>query len=183
MARGEGLIIFLLLFASLLPVLASDQKTYSFRDLWGGDIVLSAFPFGVKNLVANLSVFENETVVVRIFCSGEVILTLTVGSRSKRTVVGNNETVSVVAVENVSNITIGLVNTKDYEVIVFSNSTITIIEPEESGVEAPLISREQARIYGVAIVVIPILIMVWRSRTRRSVPSREELLEYVGVSG
>lgn len=179
MARGEGLIL-LLLFVSSFYILASDQRTYSFGDLWGGDIVLSAF--GVRELVANLSVFENETVVVKVFCDGEVLLTLTVGSRYEKSIVGNNETVSVVAVENVSNITISLINTENRQVTIFGNSTITILEPKEFG-GAPLISREQARLYGVAIVVVPILIMVWRSRTRRSVPSREELLEYVGVSG
>ena len=142
---------------------------------------MSAFPFGVKNLVANISVHANETVVVRIYSTDDVTLTLTVGGKRARKVVGNNETISVVAPENVSVINISLVNTKDHPVVVFGNSTITIYPPEAVGHAGSIVlSREQARIYGIVAVLIPIIIMVVRARKRRVVTGDEGLLEYVG---
>jgi len=180
--------VLILALISTLHVASTREyaREYTFGELWGGDIELSAFPFGVENLVANISVYANETVAVRIYSTDDVTLTLTVGEKKARRVVGNNETISVVAPEDASTINISIVNTKDHPVVVFRNSTITIYLVEaghtESSTGSIVLSREMARICGVAAVIVPIIIMVVRARKRRVVAGDEGLLEYVGGS-
>mgnify|MGYP000651509406 CR=1 FL=1 len=135
-------VILILVLVSTFHV--ASAREYTFGDLWGGDIELPAFPFGVKNLVANISVRVNETVVVRIYSTDDVTLTLTVGKIRERKVVGNNKTVSVVASEDVLTINISIVNTKDHPVVVFGNSTITIY-PLKAETGSIMLSREMAR--------------------------------------
>lgn len=170
-------IISILFLVSIFHI--HSARVYSFGEIWGGNIELSAFPFGVKNLVANISVCVNETVVVRIYSTDDVTLTLVAGGKRARKVVGNNETISVVAPENTSFINISLVNTKDHKIVVFGNSTITIYPPESVDHTGILLCREYARIYGIVAVLIPIIIMVVRAKKRRVVTGDEGLLEYV----
>jgi len=175
------IILILILVSSHFSIL-SEERTYTFEELWSGNITLSAFPFGVENLIANITVYVNETVTVRIYSNGEVTITLIVGSSRRRSVVGNNETISIVAEENVSNITISIVNTRDYPVTIFGNSTITITPPKtENSAASPIITREQAKIYGILSVIIPIAIMILRARRRKVKVADSEILEYFGV--
>lgn len=157
------------------------ERSYTFGDLWGGDITLSPFPWGIKNLQANISVYANETIVVRIYSNGDVTLTLKAGKNSNRKVLGNNESLELVISEDIQNITLSLVNTNDYPVTIFGNSTIRIIPPEEEPKPTPIISENEARLYGMLAVVVPIAIMLYRSKKRRIKPSGEELIEYMGA--
>ena len=180
---GKIIVLIVVVLLSFSP--QSSERKYTFGELWGGDIELPEFPFGIKDLNASIVVRENETVCVRIFSSGEVTLTIRVGKKQRREVVGNNETISITARENVSNISLRFLNTKGYSVTLFKNSTITVFPPEYrgKGLARPVISRENARIIGILLVSIPILIMLFRAKKRKVSPSREDLLEYVGAVG
>lgn len=172
-------VIALLLIFSFPPVHVCGSRLYTFGDLWGGNIRVPAFPFGSLELTANITVYFGEIVELRLYCSDEIIVTLQVGSRSARRFLSNNETLSIVAMENVTNITIRLLNSKSHEIIVYANSTIRIYREERGG--EVLLSREQAGIIGIALFIVPILIMLYRSLTREQKGNVDELLEFIGA--
>lgn len=177
--EGARVVIALLLVFSSLQVHVCGSRIYTFGNLWGGNIRVPAFPFGSVELTANITVYSGEVVELRLYCSDEIIVTLQVGSRSSRKFLSNNETLSVIAVENATNITIRLLNSKSHEIIVYANSTIRIYREEKGG--EVLLSREQAGILGIALFIVPILIMLYRSLTREQKGNVDELLEFIGA--
>ena len=173
---------FLFLHLGNYGVLGGD-RTYTFEELWGGDITLSAFPWGVKNLLANITISANETIIVKIYSNGDITLTLRAGKKNKREVIGNNETLELTVDEDISNISLNMVNTNEYPITIFKNSTIRIKPPSTIEKQKPIIGREEAKIYGALIFIFPILIMIYRSATRKKLEANEKILEYLGVEG